>query len=67
MPALCFNHVKLPIHIKAHLNSPSTLVAISLTRGGKVCAFIWKLERCVALTFLGRKTVCAVAALRPII
>lgn len=31
-----FNHVKLPTHIKAHLNSPSTLVAVSLTRG-RIC------------------------------
>lgn len=41
MPALCFNHVKLPTHIKAHLNSPSTLVAISPTRGrNSVCFYM---------------------------
>ena len=39
MPALCFNHVKLPIHIKTHLNSSSTLVAISLTIGRNSMCF----------------------------
>jgi len=38
-PDLRFNHVKLPSHIKAHLNSPSALVAISLTRGRKSMCF----------------------------
>ena len=38
-PDLCFVLVKLPTHIKAHLNSPSALVAISLTRGRKSMCF----------------------------
>jgi len=33
--------LSLSAHIKAHLNSPSALVAISLLPGGSVCALIW--------------------------
>lgn len=58
-PDLRFNHVKLPTHIKTHLNSPSTLDAISPTRGrNSMCFYMRTLPKVsqYSLLYLGRQS-----------